>query len=183
MKSALILAAVILIPTMRAGDVGEGINYGAVTRISCGDSMGTGFWVGPDRIVTAAHVVSNGPCSIEGEPVETVRVDGDLDIAELRGPSNPQPLSLDCDDYSTGRVYRAVGHAMGANNPITQVLRATRYRSDIDNGNHLRVFEGEVYPGMSGGPMVDRYGKVVGVTLRRWPARSRELNDTWICQA
>jgi S1-C subfamily serine protease len=183
MKTAVILAALIMIPAMRASDLAEGVNYGAVARIECGEAVGTGFWVESGRIVTAAHVVSNGPCSIDGVAAETARVDGDLDIAELHGPVGSGTLPIECSDYRTGRVYRAIGHALGALRPSTRVLRATRYRSDLDNGHRLRVFEGEVAPGMSGGPIVDNQGKVVGITLRRWPARSRELNDTWICNA
>ncbi len=153
------------------------IDYAAIVMVRCGAAQGTAFHVGGGRYLTAYHVAVFGTCSIEGVAMRMVRGDGGLDVAELGGPPIGQALRIDCRGFRAGGTYRAVGYAMPAGR-LTLPLIATRHTSDGQ-----REFVGEVYPGMSGGPVIaDDGGKVPGITNRRWPARSRALRGTWLCE-
>lgn len=158
---------------------------GAIARISCGPRIGTAFWIGPNRLVTAAHVTSQAQrCMIandagEVREVEVVREDGALDVAELRSATpGPAFLSIDCGGFRRGQAYRAIGW-MGGQLRVNLPLLATGFSQ-----NGQAEFIGETYPGMSGGPVIaaDRRGRVAGVINRRWPAAAQELEDTFLCR-
>lgn len=136
------------------------------------------FRIGPDRLITAAHVTSHGRCSIAGAPAETVREDGALDVAELRSVARRQFLELNCRGFRRGRWYRAIGYA-GGELRVNLPWQAAGFGDAPGKAEFL----GEAYPGMSGGPVIDRDGRVTGVTLQRFPARARALASTWLCGA
>ncbi len=176
---ALIGATMALVPVSSASAPAalRTIDYGAIVMVRCGPVQGTAFHIGGGRYVTAYHVAAFGNCAIAGVPARMVRADGGLDVAELGGPAIGLALRLDCRGFRAGGNYRAVGYAMPAGR-LTLPLIATRHMSDGQ-----REFVGEVYPGMSGGPVIaDDGGEVAGITNRRWPARSRALRGTWLCE-
>ena len=135
-------------------------------------------------MLTAAHVTSHGRCAIGRTPpspaeagLEVVREDGVLDVAELRSPEPHPFLRVGCGGFRAGGAYRAIGFIAGhyrANLPWT----ATGL-SDAASGQ--AEFAGEAEPGMSGGPVIDMGGRAVGVIDQRFPARSRSLEDTYLC--
>ena len=154
----------------------------AVAIIACDSGfgtrtrLGTAFWIAPHRLLTAAHVSSHGRCAIGGIPLEVVREDGVLDVAELHSPTPHPFLPFRCSGFRAGRLYRAIGFIAGRTHAELP-WRATGRRDP--SGQH--EFLGQAEPGMSGGPVLDHSGRAVGVVDQRFPARSRALEETHLC--
>ncbi|WP_179378275.1 S1 family peptidase [Jannaschia marina] len=136
-------------------------------------SSGTGFYIGPGDVVTAAHVVAG--CSRltleDGTPLTPIASDTGLDLAVLgSGARSPDwieiagdiPVRLGAGVTAIGFPYRAL---------LDQGMTVTR-----GNVSALRGLYGEderlmlsapVQPGNSGGPLLDAKGRVVGVVVAR----------------
>jgi S1-C subfamily serine protease len=145
----------------------------SVFTISAGRHFGTAFvgWRGPDGtyLITAAHVVDgyDGPVTIarkQGEwDGEIVRRDRKNDLALIRVDGRPdgappiwqKPLRA---KPKTGEQLLLVGSPYGLSGTVTTgiVSRVTRRMIQTDAAAN---------PGNSGGPAVDRKGRVVGVLV------------------
>lgn len=163
------------------------IDMNAIARIDCGGFSGTAFWITRTRIVTAVHVIAAAqPCSIAGHVLSTVR-SGNRDLAEVRGLENDHYLRVDCGGFREGRVYHATGYALGDYRHTARLLATRDEEGDRDGPPNAgeRILLGAVYPGMSGGPVVDGHGHVVGIVNRSITsppmAESRALADSFIC--
>lgn len=151
----------------------------AVVRLSvssCEDeaSMASGFVVGPDLVMTAAHVVM-GMSSI------TVQSGGDVIPAELLGMSSnhdtallrtrqalsAEALTVADKDPAQGSPLAVIGYPLGT----YQVRLATGIMSgegeDVDYGDQVvspvYVTDAATNGGNSGGPVVDHRGQVIGL--------------------
>lgn len=162
-----------------------------VALIECGDYSGSGSFVTNTKVVTAYHVVSTGSaCTVNGEKAEIFYKDGPTDLAILTVADHPRHISqISCAGFNASTVYQAVGYA-GPNIFIASyLLPTTKYaemgpdESTIYPSDHLRVLHGRVFAGMSGGPIVDKNGVVVGTVIGGSSYRtfSRQLKDTVLC--
>jgi S1-C subfamily serine protease len=140
------------------------IDLGLVERIRCGDFVGSGARIDSDLVLTAEHVVAGGACSIAGEPATLAYVDKGQDMAVLR-TTHPVGgrMTLACAPYAEGREYFAIGYAFGSDFVVqrltgtkTKMRGASRWRGDP-------ILRGNIYQGMSGGPIVDANGAIVGI--------------------
>jgi len=151
--------------------------------LRCEESLGSGFFVTEDHVLTNAHVL----CPT-GEAVEVHMSDGrhgtgrviqakpelDLALLQVEGlPGVPLPLG-DAGALRVGDRVVVVGAPRGMEFSVTQ--------GGISNMN--RVMLGVAYlqtdaainPGNSGGPMLDDRGRVVGVvSLKRMDAEGIAL--------
>jgi S1-C subfamily serine protease len=138
-------------------------------RISSGNGIATGFAVGPNRVVTVAHVIE-GPVKVRSHRVRVLAVDRRSDLALLALPGM---------------------HAAGANLTSTangQHLRLLRLRDGRPSALSVRVrrsivahlqapgtaralrrpaleLAARVAPGDSGAPVVTESGAVAGVVF------------------
>lgn len=153
-------------------------NFNAIGRLECEGGWGTAFWIDDTTMITAAHVSSLGGCTIYGHPV-TARSDGAQDFAILTGPRNRNHIEVDCSGVREGRIY----HATGFPGPrVTSRLLATR-----ESIAGFVVLLGQVWGGMSGGPVIGRRGRVAAiVNLRSTEGVHRAfvlpLADTPVCR-
>lgn len=149
-------------------------------------SVGTAFAVGPNRYVTAGHVIALGVGSQFGPPAlrdatgKVYQIDRVLEYSEhedfvvfsLREPpKQPQYLKAGPKPELNDAVF-AVGNALGEG----VVIRDGVYTSDSPEEqdgkwNWLR-FTAAASPGNSGGPLVDRRGQLIGVVLRKSPSEN-----------
>lgn len=163
----------------------------ASRRIVCdtpeGQTFGTGFFISSNRMVTAAHVVSDGVCFIEGVGAASiVEINPDQDFALIQpvalfpGEIDPPSLLTSCREVTTGHLGYSTGFARG--HEFT-VLRGRLINGSPGN-NTLTVLS---IRGMSGGPVIeDTTDRVIGWVISISPSLTLtnigNLNRTSICQ-
>lgn len=139
-------------------------------------TVGGGSFVGPERVLTVAHVVA-GAAHIEVEladgrmaEAQVIAIDRDLDLAVLHVEVDVSPLPVGTAGTGTSGVF--VSHRSGAAATETfRVRRALDLRiPNIDGVGEVQrkgfELEAEVLEGDSGSVLVDD-GKAVGVVFAR----------------
>lgn len=145
-------------------------------------SVGTAFELSENRYVTAGHVLALGIDSLMGEPAvrdasghvhaidKITRYSLQEDFVEftLKDPPAAAPLEVNTQPAMNDVVY-AVGNALGTGIVIRDGLY-TSQTPEEENGrwNWMR-FSAAASPGNSGGPLLDKNGKIIGVVLMKSP--------------
>lgn len=132
-------------------------------------ATGSGFIVSEDGLVfTAAHVVKNGERFTailnDGSELELtlIRSDDDTDLAVLRLPEGTySALRLADRPPATGAVVRAMGYPLKGTNIITEGIVSAQ--SGEVSGKERMLVTCDIVNGMSGGPVMNESGRVVGV--------------------
>jgi hypothetical protein len=150
---------------------------GAIVQVSCEDGKGTAFKITQDKYVTAKHVVVKGGCSVNGAPLTNIDLRDSKDIATFTGPFSQSWMPVSCKGFEPSKTYVATGYGLGLPQKMHMPWISTEY---VLEG--YRTFIGEGIPGMSGGPVINRNGEVVGIVNMRWPTRGRALSDSIICK-
>lgn len=157
-------------------------NENAIVMVKCqkarGIGSGTAFKVGHNSYITAAHVMAGGTCWVDGQPVTVTSFDDRRDYATFTGPASDVTIKASCDGYRAGETYIARGFPGGQPYNIYTPWMATK--SMLGGFN---ILFGEGIPGMSGGPVIDESGAVIGLVNMRWPTRSMALRYTSFCGA
>jgi S1-C subfamily serine protease len=137
---------------------------------------GSGFFVGPDLVVTNAHVVA-GESGTEVELADgrtldamVVAFDPERDLAVLRTDGEAPALSL--RDADTGDVGGVFGHPGGGGlevSPFRVAEEITAVGRDIydqsSTSRDVLVLASDLAPGDSGSALVDPQGQVIGVAF------------------
>ncbi|QIF01480.1 trypsin-like peptidase domain-containing protein [Roseimicrobium sp. ORNL1] len=134
------------------------------------DALGTGFVIDKDGlIVTNLHVIGNArrlevelSDGTKHEVTEVHATDADLDLAVLRiSKKDLQPLTLgDSDKVEQGQDVVAIGHPQGLQFSVVEgVVSAVR---EVEGHPMIQVAI-PIEEGNSGGPLMDREGRVQGV--------------------
>ena len=147
-------------------------------------ASGTGFIITKDGyIVTNAHVVqyvTESPNKYfvtvllpeDEKPVEAEIVGSDTqtDIAVLKVSSNKELPCLkfgDSDKLMSGETVIAIGNALGQLDDTVTVGVVSATNRDISNSGYtMKVIQTDaaINNGNSGGPLINSYGEVVGIT-------------------
>lgn len=170
------------------------VDENAVVLIRCGSRIGTAFYISPRRVVTAQHVSVGGDCSIGSMRLTKAREDANHDITLLYAPvASKNVLAILCEPMEPGKHYTAHGFPGGRSKHLS-LLTAKRDiadRSYGDGAEGMRVLDGQVFPGMSGGPQTANDSRAVQAITNRGTlpflpvpprALSRQLADTFICE-
>lgn len=142
----------------------------AVVTVETRRGHGSGFYVSPDTLLTNAHVVHEYSTVVlrphGGSPVfarvVTAARDVDLAILKLDRRADRQVwLPLGSPDVQLGAEVIAIGSPLGLQNTVTRgIVSGVR---TVKNINVLQT-DAAINQGSSGGPLIDRYGRVIGVT-------------------
>lgn len=132
----------------------------STVKITFGLSHGTGFYVGPNDILTNYHVIKDGIGTITTYDKRTCTAslkyqDSKLDLALLTTDCQGVPLEV-TTAYSVGQTVLAVG------NPDIYSFIVTRGIVSGEGWQHI-LFDAPITSGSSGGALVDIEGKVIGV--------------------
>lgn len=145
---------------------------GAVVTVSFQDGHGSGFLIDPDGyVLTNAHVVQDARLVTVrlvtgGEIVgEVVRVDPERDVALVKLEEGHLPaVPVRAAEPGVGEEVYAVG------SPLDEALHATVTRGIVSgyremDGRRYIQSDVNIQPGNSGGPLVDKSGNVVGISV------------------
>jgi len=143
-------------------------------------SIGTAFAIGHNRYVTAGHVLLAGVGSLWGPPalrdtqghvyaidkIEKFSLREDFVVFTLAGEPTPAALDIDTTPAMNQVVY-AVGNALGTGVVIRDGLYTSDTPEQQDGSWKWMRFSAAASPGNSGGPLLDKDGKVIGVVLMK----------------
>lgn len=149
-------------------------------RSCSGFEMGSGFVADKNLVVTNAHVVAGMRypfVRLEGKRylAKVVAFDPDLDIAVLSSSSiNTASLLLNEDLAKNGTLSVALGFPGGGSFRAKPSIVSDKIRvvsKDIYGQNQTErqvyVLRSDIEEGNSGGPLLDKTGKVIGVIFAR----------------
>jgi serine protease Do len=158
-------------------------------RIDKYRSIGTAFAIGPNRYVTAAHVINLGTGSQYGPPAlrdssgKVYDIDQVLKYSDRRDfvlftlrepPKNAKSLTAGGKPALNAAVF-AVGNALGEGVIIRDGVYTSDTPEELDGQWKWLRFSAAASPGNSGGPLVDDHGRVIGVVLRKSPAENLNM--------
>lgn len=178
---ALCATALLVLPASTAAPTTSVPQYAAVHQVVCDEGKGTAFLTNHGW-VSVAHVTTLTGCRIDGMPIEGTAEDG-LDFATVKVALGGRPLKVNCDGFKTGTYVWAIGYA-GGFGWQTMTRHYVTFK-DTDDGMRYLLGSPTVIPGMSGGPVLNEQGEVVG-TVNRYNqglplSYSRALRDTSLC--
>jgi S1-C subfamily serine protease len=147
----------------------------AIAVLQCGAKLGTGFFVGPERLLTNAHVTCGSAATIDVKlpggrqllgKVRALEEWLDFAVVDVPGAKIATPLPLgDSSLLVEGNPVVLVGHPLGLDATVHsgKVSFAAR---NLQGVAYVQL-NADVNPGNSGGPVLDGKGRVVGiVTLK-----------------
>jgi serine protease Do len=144
--------------------------------------IGTAFAIGPNRFVTAAHVLRGAAESSLGYPLvrgTDGKVRGLKSILAFSSREDFGVFSVQGDDSndfleatqqgSIGSTVYAVGNALGEGIVIRDGLLTSETPEERNGDWKWMRFSAAASPGNSGGPLLDSHGRAVAVVLGKSP--------------
>ncbi|HEX5099916.1 MAG TPA: Do family serine endopeptidase [Polyangiaceae bacterium] len=137
--------------------------------------IGSGVIVGPDTIVTNAHVVEGAKeLEVTGQnkrvlKAKVVGTDAKSDLAVLKIEGDVSGLSslsfADSSKLRLGQIVLAIGNPFGVGQTVTMGIVSATSRADlgIEAYEDFIQTDAAINPGNSGGALVDLDGRLVGV--------------------
>ncbi len=160
------------------------VQYPQVRQVRCNHASGTAFQT-TKGWVSVAHVTSLYDCKIDGRPITATEQNRGQDFSRIvTDVARWLPLPISCEGFAAGRYYYSTGYALGRPYQTNVRIMATGYVGP--GGMQVLVSDHTVIPGMSGGPIMDERGAVVGTVNAFNPelglSFSRSLRDTTLCK-
>ena len=144
---------------------------GAVGTVFAGGGHGSGFVISDDLIITNSHVVG-------ASNSVTVKLDSGIEVlgkvVATNAPRDVALIKLDASlpfHFNVRRELPSVGeevYALGS--PLDESLKSTLSKGIVSafrEENKMNYIQSDVnvVPGNSGGPLIDKSGKVIGITV------------------
>lgn len=175
-----LLAFVLLLFPLSAKAQDEPLLAGPVVRITGPGMIGTGVFVGGRIVVTAAHLIRDFSAltiiTDDGAPsllADVVLVDRINDLALLRISTDPaiNPAPVSCLMAPVGTTIRGVGNPLGLSF-ISTWGRVAGSPQPVGNWPQGFIIDLDLIDGMSGGPLFNDDGEVVGLMVGYVGART-----------
>ena len=135
----------------------------------------TGVQIGIRWILTAEHCLPpkdvNVDITANGTPVRVLKRSAELDLAILETPGDATNSIMEIrkSPPKLGEEVAAVGLGWGPGNEGRVIPPMVLRRSIARIGANGYIYtDGSFIPGMSGGPLVDVDGKLIGVVRQGW---------------
>lgn len=152
------------------------VKYTSILRLSIVNTNGeeeavcTVWSIGPRKFLTAAHcILNNDVYVIDGREAIPIKIDKKKDMAILLADVVREALPIRDGTLTKGEIVHGVGYAEGLNEPVITDQKTSVLRIEIGDGPFGNVFVGPFIQGMSGGPIVDEFGNVVGMVQATTP--------------
>ncbi len=145
-------------------------------------SVGTAFSIGKNRYLTAAHVILVPMGGLWGKPalrdsaghvfaidkIEKFSLHRDFVEFSVTNSPDVAPLDVNATPAMNSEVF-AVGNALGTGVVVRDGLYTSNTPEEQDGRWNWLRFSAAASPGNSGGPLIDKDGKVIGIVLRKSP--------------
>lgn len=148
----------------------------SIVTIKTNSGQGTGFIINREGyVVTNAHVLANEfgqlasgirviTYSQKSISAEFIGYDGILDLALLKIPGNYKELELgDSSNIEVGRKVIAIGNPLGLQFSVSEGIVSAVKRMGANGIRGYIQTDAALNPGNSGGPLLDKEGKVIGI--------------------
>jgi hypothetical protein len=133
------------------------------------ESLGSGFYVNKGMIVTNYHVIEGAEKievkTYDGKTVNIKTIigfDKELDLAILGIDKQSPPLTISQDKVAVGQDVYAIGSPFGLTGTMSKGMVTTASRNMDDKVDYIQI-DASISPGNSGGPLINKYGEVIGV--------------------
>jgi len=163
----------------------------SVVRVVGGYSEGSGFFVSENQVLTNFHVIADEPSPKiifpDGKFVTPVKILGnkDVDLAILYTDKNYENLVMPLPDRVSFREDEqlvAGGYALGTDLTGNATILKGRF-IDFRKSKQMPIAyiqtDISLVKGMSGGPLVDQCGSVVGINTISLAGLSLFINGDW----
>lgn len=152
-----------------SGIIGEVVK--SVVTVKTNVGQGTGFIIDErGYVITNAHVLSGGTklwvSDYEQNNFETqfIGYNAEFDIALLKISGEFTKLELDdSNDIQIGEKVIAIGNPLGLQFSVTEGIVSGIHRIGINNVEAYIQTDAALNPGNSGGPLINKQGKVIGI--------------------
>jgi hypothetical protein len=165
------------------------VNYPEIEFVDCLRGSGTAWRNGVGSFVSVNHVTSHVGCKIDGEPVKVTHASSEMDYSSLRTAIFGMGLKINCEGFKDRTVYLAIGYAEGKPFQRAMFVQASDNLTKLApwKGFHALFGKERYIPGMSGGPVLNEAGEVVGLVNgfnTVLPiSYSQALKDTPLCDS
>jgi serine protease Do len=151
--------------------------FASVVIVRSGRSLGAGFFVGENLVVTNDHVVQQGGFAEitlrDGREVygKVIKRDADADLALIRVAAAVPALQLGDTQLKPGQTVEAIGHPKGLNYSLTRGVVSAVRKNRVPGMRDIVLIQTDaaINPGNSGGPLLDGQ-TVVGINTLKFRA-------------
>lgn len=128
----------------------------------------TGFMIKPKFVLTANHCLQSNSLSFDGFPGRLIKNDEYLDLALVNVSEELKPsLTLRDEEVVEGEGLTGIGYGYGWEIPLVIAEKVVIPNYAVDPGSPTGIIvQGGYIGGMSGGPVIDKDGQVVGIIQR-----------------
>lgn len=164
-------------------------NIDQIRMVICegGAVSGTAFRTGSGAYTTANHLTDGRNCEIDGEPAQVTWHSAELDIAIVRTSVHGDPLKVNCGGFHDKEMVAGIGYAGGfPMQRVVIVMASEELTRAYQWGGFTTLLGVERFiPGMSGGPVLNAQGEVVGIVNGLHNVEplsfSQSLSETPLC--
>jgi S1-C subfamily serine protease len=144
---------------------------GGVVSVVTNVAKGSGFIISSDGyVVTNYHVIAGAksisvvPYQDSAKTVELIGYNREIDIALLKINGDYTPLVFgNSDNAEIGEKVIAMGNPFGLSFSVTEGIVSSLHRPGSNGLNVYIQTDVPLNPGNSGGPLIDKQGKVIGI--------------------